>query len=448
MVTIAPFRALRYAPETDLAAATSPPHDCIPPAQAGALRAEATNIIHVVLPASRADDGDGPGPPSKYARAAATLAEWTKAGIMRRDARPVLYYHQVTWRPDGGEARTMNALVARLRLDPAHKEVHPHERTLQRPRKDRLILRQAAETDVEPIWLLYRDERGWVDEILSSNAFEELARFTDEEGHEHRLWRIDRTQAVEEVVAQFDGRHLVIADGHHRYRTALEHHALTGRDEHGSILVGLVRDNDPGLRIEATHRLVSGLAFADVRAAVEAASASWDAMPIDLPVPTSSGTLEAAVAPLADGETIVVVGRVGSHLQGFALRLRSDVPQPATRLASLAVSRLHERLLRDHWGVPLERPEGHVRYARDAEHAIAEVAAGSSQVAILLPPEPVSAVLDVAMAGQLMPQKATYFVPKLRSGVVLSPLDEPLPRPWQELAGDPGPAQFRRPPLL
>lgn len=444
MVAIAPFRALRYdAQRSDLAKVTSPPHDCISTVEAEVFRREVHNIVRVVLPEPVAGDGDGPGPPSKYARAADCLRQWTAEKVLLRDGRPGLYFYQVNWGPPD-ERKTMSGFFARLALDPSGKQVHPHERTLKRPKQDRLLLREATATDVEPIWLLYRDARGWVHELLESNAFDELVRFTDEAGHEHRLWRVDRYEAVTEIVAQFDDRQLVIADGHHRYRTALDQFAATGKPEHGSILVCLVRDNDPGLQIEATHRLIHGLA-SDLATRLASVRRNWDVR--DVMVGQDFDAEARRLLALLDnnGTSVILVVPCPSGVAAHQLTLKPGRDGAARgRLDTLAVTRVHELLLAD-WGVAAERPEEHVRYARDAPAALREVAAGACQCAILLPPEPVDAVLDVAQAGHLMPQKATYFVPKLRSGVVLSPLDEAMPRGWRETAGDGGKADFRLP---
>jgi uncharacterized protein (DUF1015 family) len=447
VVAIAPFRALRYDAAVPLAGVTSPPHDCIAAHDVGHfLRADPRNVIRVTLPQPSAGEpaapaGARPGPPTKHAQAAALLRQWVQDGTLRRDAQPAFYMYQVTAGPPAAR-RTMTGFFARIAVDPSGQQVHPHERTLERPTKDRLLLRKATETDVEPIWLLYRDVRGWVHELLESNAFDELARFTDEEGHEHRLWRVDRPEAVGEIVAQFEDRPLVIADGHHRYRTALEHAAETGRPEHASILACLVRDTDPGLHIEATHRLLHGLPFS-ADEAIRRAEAHWD---MGMPEPVRD-PLSAASGIPPDGCVLVTPGP--RHPMARTLRLwpASELDRGRGRLDALAVTLVHQRLLADCWGIDAERPEAHVRYARDAHEAVQAVAAGTAQWAVLVPPEPVDAVLDVAAAGQLMPQKATYFVPKLRSGLVLSPLDEARPRTWQDLAGGPGKADFRRPPL-
>jgi uncharacterized protein (DUF1015 family) len=443
VVAIAPFRAVRFDPKrVRLATATSPPHDCITPAQRDALLAsDPHSIVQVVLGPERPEDAEGA---NRYTRARDALRGWLADGTMRRDAHPAFYRYTIAHGPPG-DRKVMSGFLARLRIDPAYGEVRPHEKTLKRKKRDRLQLREETGFDCEPIWMLYRDRRGWVEELLSSNAFEELARFTDEEGHEHRLWRIDRPEAVGEIVAQFDDRQVVIADGHHRYQTALEHHAATGRDEDGSILVCLVRDNDPGTRIEATHRLLHTLPFPPAEA-LRRAERHWEVAPVGWDG-SDLHPLLAALPP--GGRDVMAVHREGETLRAHRLTLRpgSELREGRGRLDDLAVTRLHERLLRDAWGLDPEHPEDRLHFTRDAAAAVGSVRSGASDLALLLPPESAESVLEVASQGHVMPQKATYFTPKLRSGLVLSPLDEPRPRTWAETAGGPGKPEFRMPPL-
>ena len=449
MVAVAPFRALRFAEAgVDLAKATSPPHDCISTAQRdGFLAADPRNIVRVVLGPEQPGDAEPPVAPNKFLRAAEALRKWTADGTMARDDRPAFYRYTIEHGPPGARL-TLQGVFVRVRLDPSYTEIRRHEKTLQRKKKERLRLREATNVDTEPIWLLYRDERGWVDEILASNAFDELLRFTDEEGHEHRLWRVDRPEAVTEVTAQFDERHLVIADGHHRYQTALDHFAATKRPEDGSILACLVRDNDPGTRIEATHRLVTGLPM-PIDQALPAAGKHWDAALVPLPTGTDEAVLTALRASLGRAgtrdPTVLTLDR--GRLIAHRLRLKpgSALDGSRGRLDTLAVTLVHDRLLRDCWGLDLDKPEETLRFTRSLEEAVQAVRSGACQLAVLPPPEPVHAVLEVAEQGHVMPQKATYFVPKLRSGVVLGPLDEPLPQTWLELAGDGGRPDTRLP---
>lgn len=439
MVAIAPFRPLRYGAHIDLARATCPPHDCISAAQRDGFMARGDhNIAAVVLPPEHQGDADYPAVPNKFRRAADLLAAWREDGSLVRESRPAYFLYSIASGPAAAR-KTMHALVARVRLDPTYQQVRRHEKTLPRKKRERLHLREATGTDTEPIWLLYRDERGWVEEVLRSNALDEVARFTDEEGHEHRLWRIDRAEAVAEVTAQFDERTLVIADGHHRYQTALDHHAATGRPEHASILACLVRDNDPGVHIEATHRLVHGLSYETFAEAVAATRDRWDAQPLLLapgPAEVQAMALQRALGEPGRQQCILLGRSPAGRLEAYVLTPRGGPVGAADRgrLDTLAVTLVHERLLAACWGLDLERPEDHLRFTRSVVEAVQAVSSGACQLAVLPAPEPVSAVLEVAQQGHVMPQKATYFVPKLRSGLVLGPLDEAPPTGWREQA--------------
>lgn len=406
MTVLQPFRAIRFAPGADLAALTTPPHDCFTLAERdGFLARHPHNVARLVRGVEQPGDGEGPAHPSWHARAADTLRAWLANGTLRQDPSPALYLYTIAYGPVE-QRRTLTALLGRIAVDPSGTRIKPHEATLLRPRKDRLRLREATGCDLEPIWMLYRDPRGWINEIATSNAIDELARFTDDEGREHRLWRIERREAVGELVAQFEERVLVIADGHHRYQTALEDSRRDPR--RASILTMLVRDDDPGLAIEATHRLVASLPF-DAASILEHLPA-WEATPVIDPL--------AALANLAaDGRDVVLATRAAS----WRLRLRkeSELARGLGRLDTLAVSRVQERALAP-WG--LLAGDERVRFTRDAAEAVAAVRNGTAEAAFLLPPESPAAVLDVAASGQLMPPKATYFVPKPRSGVVLAPV--------------------------
>ncbi len=441
MVAIAPFRALRYNPDAvDLSKVTSPPHDVISDEeQAHFLAQDGRNIVRVILPPHQRGDAEYPDSPNKYERSRDVIAQWQRDGTFIRDAAPAYYLYEV--KHDHG---TMRGFFARAKIDPTYTDIRRHEKTLGKKKRDRLNLKETTLCDTESIWLLYRDERGWVDEILTSNAYEELARCTDEDGTQHRLWKVDRPEAVGEITAQFEDRTLVIADGHHRYQTALDHYANTGRDEDSSLLVCLVRDTDPGLRIEPTHRMVFGLEFDDLETALERASEHWLIESLRLPEdPDEAGVEARRIVDLDPRSCIVLAGD-----QGRILRLRDghDVDEGRGRLDSLVVTRVHERLL-EPWGVAPDAIESHVTYTRTAREAITAARSGQVPFVVMLSGEDVDSVLDVASEGHVMPQKATYFVPKLRSGLVLGPLDEPSPKPWAEIAGDGGPKDFQLPPL-
>ncbi len=434
MVKIAPFRALRYT-RADIASLTSPPHDVLTDAERDAfIAADTHNICELTLP--RGDD-------SRYQACAATLKKWQTDGTIARDDKPAYYLYEV--RHDGG---TMTGFFCRIAVDPDYETIRRHEHTLPKKRSDRLEILRTTDTNLESIWMLYRDERGWVEEVLRGSAFDELARFQDEEGMEHVLWRVDRPEAVEEVTAQFDDRTVVIADGHHRYATQLKRWQETGKDTDGSLMVCLVRDSDPGLSIRPTDRLVIDVPFPSLSEGIAGAQ-RWSAEAMTLPEDDTEAAAMLRGAIDNDPKTITVAGLEDGKLLAWTLRLRDDVAidQGRGTLDRLAVTILHDHLLQASWGFVPENVEDHIKYTRSDVEAVQRVRSGEFPAVVLLAGEPVSAVLDVASEGHLMPQKATYFVPKLRSGLLMSPCDEPLPTGWAGRVTDPGKADFRLPDL-
>lgn len=431
MVAIAPFRAVRYNANVSLSKVTSPPNDVIPDDELREFWQEPHNITHIILPEPQEGDADFPTGPNKYERARDRLHAWLQDGTLVRDDKPALYMYEI--RHDQG---VMTGFFARLKLDPTYTEIRRHEMTLKKKKADRLFLKTATNADTESIWMLYRDERGWVDEILRSNAHEELCRFTDEEGVEHAVWRVDRPEAVAEIVAQFEDRTVVIADGHHRYQTALDHAANTGRDEDNSLLVCLVRDTDAGLRIEPTHRLLYNVSF-DLN---DLDALPWSQHPLSLPDDhVEAGRVIRAWVDTEPGRCVLL------HADGaLGLQLQEAVSEGRGRLDTLHVTAVHDRLLAP---LGINDPEAHIHYTRTATEAVEKIRSGAYPYCVMLAGEDVDSVLDVASAGHVMPQKSTYFVPKLRSGLLLSPLDEPSPVPWQQVAGDGGRAKFDLPEL-
>ncbi len=427
MVHIAPFRAVRYDPSrVNLTEVTSPPNDVIEPDEAAEhLAANAESFLRVILPPEQEGDAEYPGSPNKYERARDQIEAWLDSEVFIREERPAFYPYTIRH-----EQGTMRGFFCRLKLDPTYTEIRRHEKTLGKKKRDRLNLTETTSCNTESIWMLYRDERGWVDEVLTSNAFDELLRFTDPDGMEHRVWRVDRPQAVAEVMAQFEDRTVVIADGHHRYQTALDHHAATGSDETDSLLVCMVRDTDPGLRIEPTHRLVFDLDFDDLETALERAGEHWDEV-ARLALPENAAAAGQMARDLVDADPqccIVLSGNDAVHLK---LKEGHAVDAGRGRLDSLVVTQVHERLL-EPWGVDPERIEDHVHYTRTAEEAVQSARDGRVPFVVMLKGEDVDSVLDVASEGHVMPQKSTFFVPKLRSGLVMGPLDEPSPTPWSQ----------------
>jgi uncharacterized protein (DUF1015 family) len=366
-----PFRALRYDPGTvgPLDAVVSPPHDVITPDRRDALvTASPHNAVRLLDPESPAE-------------AARLLAAWQEEGALVRDAEPAVWALEETFPgPDGG-TRTRRGLVARVELTPySAGAVLPHERTFKRQKDARLELLRATRAKLSPIFLVHD---GPSPEIPDREP--DLEATLD--GVTSRLWRIAGVDGVAEALQRVRGG-LLIADGHHRYETALAFHEEDGSEASGYVLSVLVSRDDPGLEILPTHRLVSGevpdldgsFRLTEVEPSGEAGAAALARLPRDHP---AFVLLRKGSAVLAEGE--------GADLD------------------TAVIDRL-----------PLED----VRYTPSAVAAEEAVRSGRADAAFLVRAPTMEQVEAVALAGERLPEKTTYFFPKLTSGLVFSPFDE------------------------
>ena len=436
MVEIAPFRGLRYDPaRVDPSAVIAPPYDVVGEDAVAALHARSRwNVAHVESP--RAEGGEGGG--DRYARAAALLREWTREGVLVRDEAPALYaYEQRT--AVGGERVVRRCCFARLRLSPyAAGGVRPHERTMAGPKADRLALLRAARVNVSPLLVMYRDASGAASGALA-RAAEAPPDFeaTDDRGDEHRLWVVSDPAAIGAIAAAAAASNATIADGHHRYETALayleERGGPAGPDEGARwVLAGLVAEDDPGLVVLPTHRLVAAEAPPDFGARLAALYEAGDAAPPGGGEPSAADALrlwervrEGAGAP----GTFGVMGLGGAGLR--LLRARGaaalDAAMPAAWPAAtraLDVLILNETILRPLLGLgEAEFAAGRVAFSEDAAEAWEWTRAAPGRLAFLLNPTRVHQVAAAADAGEVLPQKSTFFYPKLATGMVLNPLD-------------------------
>ena len=365
MAEVKPFRALRYDEQRagPLDTLVAPPFDVIGPEERLLyLKKSPHNIVHLTLPDSEE-------------QAARDLADWRAEGILAEDDPAVWWLEQDYTGPDG-VARTRKGLVAALRIEPYESGVVlPHERTDRGPKEGRLRLLRATRAQLEPIFLLHEgraplDPPGGDPELEAKGA-----------GAVSRLWRIADTDAHAEVQTWFSGRTLLIADGHHRYETTLAFHAEDGSPESAWMMVVLVSRADEGLEIFATHRVAKRIGGA---VDGEHAAEPREALRV---IQHEDGDRPAAVL-YRKGETIVV---------------RGDEP-------GLDASFVE--------GLGLED----VSYTPSVEEAVTAVDRGEAEAAILLRPARIEQVAAVAERGETMPQKSTFFFPKLLSGLLLYPL--------------------------
>ena len=403
---IRPFQGYRYGGggERDLTRIVAPPYDQISSEMQDRLYAMSPfNIVRVTLPKEAEGGGDG------YAQARVVLDEWLASGVWLRDERPAIYPYTQTYTV-GDSAITRQGFVALGEVtDYAENVVLPHERTHPGPKQDRMRLLEATGADVGLIFMLVGDPDGTL-RRATAPAGDPVAEARDLRGELHRLWRMTDATAIAHVAGLMAPRQTIIADGHHRYETALAYAAR--HQGAGHKMMAFFTLEAPGLTILPNHRLVRDVAGFDVARFVEAARAWFDVEPLTDPVAFRPGNRRIGVV-------------AGAH--AVALRLRDAAADriawaagtsPASR--QLAVSVLHEGLLRPLLDVTDEKLEArtNVDYTADQAEAVALARAGRYQAAFLIAPTTPEELQAVVRGGELMPQKSTHFYPKLLDGLV------------------------------
>jgi uncharacterized protein (DUF1015 family) len=368
-----PFRALRYDPERagSFDGLVAPPHDVVTSELYRALLAASPyNAVRLVKPRA----------PEEAAR---DLAEWGQEGILVREEDPAAWILEEAFVGPDGVERIRRGLVARIRVLPyTDGRVLPHERTFIGQKEARLPLLQATRTKLSPILLLHAGEAP-----AAPGGQPELEATYD--GTRSRLWRVEDSRVLDAVRGP-----IVIADGHHRYETALRFHEEDGSEETSHVLAVLVARDDPGLVIFPTHRIARGV------------------------VPELNGSFRLTELSGGASDAIDELGRLPRDHPAFvllrpgrAVLVESD-PTGSGPLAVLDTTVVDR----------LELPD--LAFTASAEEAERAVAAGGAQAAFLVRAPTMKQVEAVALAGETMPQKSTYFFPKLTSGLLFSPFDE------------------------
>jgi uncharacterized protein (DUF1015 family) len=353
VAVVRPFRTLRYdeAVAGPLESLVAPPYDVIGPEQLEELRRRSPyNVVHLTLSDSEAE-------------AAASLAEWQERGVLSRDSEPACWWLAQEYVGPDGVARRREGLVAALRLEPyENRVVLPHERTHAGPKEGRLRLLRATRVQLEPLFFLWNG-------TVALDGLGEPELEADDAGVASRLWRLD-PEFSDALVAELAGAQLLIADGHHRYETALAFHVEDGSEASAWLLAVIVPTGQEGLTIFPTHRVAQS-------------AGAGSGTPIEPPRESLPGP---------------VLYRAGRYelLSGNGFL----DPEVVERLGP-----------------------GGVTYTPLREEAVAAVDRGEAEAAYLLRPTRIEDVWAVARRGDVMPQKSTFFYPKLTSGLLLLPLD-------------------------
>lgn len=435
MAEIAPFRALRFDPARvgDVAACLAPPYDVIDEKRRAALEAgHARNVVRLDLPRGEGD--------ARYAAGAAALDAWIQDGTLREDERPGIYWYEQTFvhRGAAGERTYVRSgFIARLRLSPfAERVVLPHEHTLSGPKLDRWKLIRATRAHFSQVFTLYRDPAGEVEATLRPGAGAAPAvDVTTPDGVRHRLWIVADEARLARAAAAMRGKQVMIADGHHRYETML---ALRDELRPAGVAPGratadwgsvfFARAEDPGLLVLPTHRLVKDLPVEKLDRLPEAVTRWFD---VAEDATADAAALGARLVREGEARVTFAVRRPGRP-QTLWLRLRRDADLAALgppALRGLDVTVLHGLILGPLLGIDAAAMarQAYLGYTHDLPEALARVESGEFQAGFLMNATKVDQVLGACEAGFVLPQKSTYFQPKLATGLCMARIDGSAP---------------------
>ena len=442
MAKIVPFRALRYnlSQIGDAAAVMALPYDVISPAlQEKLYQRSPYNIARLTLGKTNPDDN---ADENCYSRAAADFSAWKKQGILARDPEPSLYLYDQTYPLEDGSSATRKGFIALTRLeDFSAGVVKAHEKTLARPKADRLLLTRACQANFSPIFSLYSDPCCALESLGQRfKSAPPALTVVDDEGVRHVLWAVDDSSFIDRAKDLLGKKPLFIANGHHRYETALTyrdemraaHPHFTGKEAFNYVLMYFANMEDQGMTIFPIHRVMHGLSNFSVDSFVQ--KLAGDFMLSEECVDTSDS---AALALLrrrlaAAGQCRRTLGLYLGNGRFLSLSLKDekrmdhlfDARTPSV-LRTLDVSVLHRLILEQYLNITAQAQEAqsHLRYCKTFNEPFAQVDSGEGQIAFLLNPPRMSEVRDVANAGVKMPPKSTYFYPRLLSGLVINPHD-------------------------
>ena len=424
MPEIQPFRAIRYNAATagEMSGLICPPYDVIPPAMQEELYASSPyNAIRLELP-MEADP---------YAAAAERIEEWMHADVLVREAEPALYPYSQTFTDQTGNTHTRCGFFAAMRLHEfSERKVLPHERTLSGPKADRLNLFRKTRMNISSIFGLYADQEGVADRLVADYA-ETSEPLLDAvfQGVRNRLWRIVDPELVEGIQQALAEKSVYIADGHHRYETGLNYrreqaeanHQHTGNEPYNFILVYLNNIYDKGLVVFPIHRLVHGIEGFDASRLREKLAEHFTVTALADRAALRS-YLDEASSSYAYG-VVTGDGILGITLGSEPEKLLDSGISPALRKLGLVV--LHEVVFMRLLGISQEAmaQQTNLVYVKDDAAVFDAVASGRAQAGFVVKPATVEQVVAVSESGGVMPQKSTFFYPKIMTGLVFSPLD-------------------------
>ena len=426
MAEIKPFGALRFTEKAGgIADLCCPPYDIISEQQRlGYLAKNEHNIIRLELPR----EGENP-----YACAADVLKKWESDGIVACDEQPGVYIYEEKFSVEGVDY-AVKGIICRVKIEEFSKGVVlPHEETLSKAKQDRFNLFSATMCNFSQIYSLYKDERGETSKLINKlSACAAAQSFTDGDGVTHSLWPVYDADAIAALTVQFAPRKLYIADGHHRYETSLnfrnhlrESGAAKIGDDCDYVMMMLVDLDNDGLVVFPTHRIVRDIDGFDADAVIDGCREYFD---VEM-LPNTAAVKPALDAKYADGKKSVVLyapDRIAMLTLKTMQPLDELFPNASEALRGLDVTVLHSLILERILGIDKENMANQINltYTRAQSEAIDAVNGGKANCCFIMNPTRVCEISAVATAGEKMPQKSTYFYPKLITGLVMNKFGE------------------------
>ncbi len=437
MAIVRPFRGMRYTEKAgEIGEVCCPPYDIISDAQRKAyIKSNENNVIRLELPREKGNP---------YKKAKATLDNWLENGILDFDEEPCFYIYEERFTVEDKEY-ALKGLIGKVFLYEFERGIIlPHENTLSKAKEDRFNLMKETACNFSQVYSLYHDPYGKIDKSIAKLTDRDPDKcFTDESGVTHSMWIVPRCTEADKISANMAGKKLYIADGHHRYETALRYRdhlraegviSEFGENEADYMMMMLVNMQSSGLVVFPTHRIIHSLKKFSITKTVEACQQYFHV--------ATTKSKNTATTKLKE---IYAAGEKGFCMYAgkkyYVMKLsdpnamKEFLPQSSNALRNLDVSILHKLVLERIMGIDEENMANGVNltYTRDDGEAVAAVDGGEANCCFILNPTRVEEIADVALAGEKMPQKSTYFYPKLTTGLVMNKLDRPIPQKEEDI---------------
>ncbi len=421
MALIRPFKGIRYNQSLvkDLEKVISPPYDVIGPEEQDVLHKKSPyNIIRLENGKSYTTDNNSC---NHYIRASVVLEKWLQESILLPENRRCYYLYEQAFSYNGINYKR-HGIIAALKLTPyAERNVLPHEQTMAGPKADRLKLLKHLKTDVSPIFTLFPDSEQLMQKIFSTIDYNNPSlRIDEDSGQAHRLWTLSNPEMQDSITTCLAPQSLLIADGHHRYEKSLNYYQSSKQPKaHGAgfILNVMVSMKDTGLLVLPTHRLLHNMTYAQIESMLKIIKQKFDLIDQGNPL------------QLNRKKFIDDISKISIESKGFGLITARQasllVPRDEMNSNSLPVEMLHDHIINSLLKSQKTSETGNIKvsYPHELEATVDAVRNKAADAAFILEPIAVDKIFDRARQGRVMPQKSTFFYPKLPSGLVLYNMD-------------------------